>query len=43
VSFYLFIPIAFYGLAMICIWRYPLTRRMMGRIREDLEARRGAM
>jgi glycoside/pentoside/hexuronide:cation symporter, GPH family len=38
---YIFLPMAFWGAALLLVWRYPLTRDRMASIRTVLESRRG--
>jgi GPH family glycoside/pentoside/hexuronide:cation symporter len=40
---YVWIPVSFWILCLVCIWRYPLTRSRMREIRAALEARRGTV
>ncbi len=42
-TLYVWIPIGFWSLCLLCIWRYPLTRQRMEEIRAALEARRGSV
>ncbi len=40
---YLILPIGIWSLALVAIWRYPITRAAAARTREELEARRGSL
>lgn len=40
---YIFLPLVFWGSALLLIWIYPLTRERMFAIRRELEARRGVV
>ncbi len=40
---HILVPAAIWGVALIFIWYYPLTRTRMERIRSELEARRGVV
>lgn len=40
---YVSLPLIIWGCGLIFIWLYPLDRARMGRIRTELEARRGAL
>jgi GPH family glycoside/pentoside/hexuronide:cation symporter len=39
--YYILLPIAFWGIALLLVWRYPLKRARMLEIRRELEQRRG--
>lgn len=40
---YIVLPVAFWALTLLFLWRYPLTRARSAEIRTALEARRGAV
>jgi Na+/melibiose symporter-like transporter len=38
---YILLPIGFWFTSMVLVWFYPLTRKKMATIRQELEDRRG--
>lgn len=40
---YVFVPLFFWGAALVLVWIYPLTRARMAAIRAEIEARRGVV
>ncbi len=40
---YVGLPVLIWGAGLLFVWRYPLDRIQLGVIRQQLEARRGAM
>ncbi|SDT95158.1 glycoside/pentoside/hexuronide:cation symporter, GPH family [Verrucomicrobium sp. GAS474] len=40
---YLTLPVLLWGVSLLFIWKYPLTRQRMGEVRAELERRRGTL